>query len=78
MDPDLGSKSTELSTAAACRWASAGRAETVLMRFPDVLCFLLTPEDAVPPHPRLLAMGRWVYGGGRGAGSVCGFAQGAT
>lgn len=33
------------------RWASAGRAETVLMRFPDVLCFLLTPEDAVPPLP---------------------------
>lgn len=50
------------------RWASAGRAETVLMRFPDVLCFLLTPEDAVPPSPRLLAMGRWVYGGGGGDG----------
>lgn len=48
------------------RWASAGRAETVLMRFPDVLCFLLTPEDAVPPpHPVFL---RWAGGSMEGGG----------
>lgn len=48
------------------RWASAGRAETVLMRFPDVLCFLLTPEDAVPPPPSSCngPVGLWRGAGG--------------
>lgn len=71
MDPDLGSKSTELSTAAACRWASAGghqQAEQRQCWWDFQMCSVSSslPRTLSPPPPSSCngPVGLWRGAGG--------------